>query len=141
MIKLIKINAIPIMIVVSVFIVFSCDPMDYKLKILNRTDSRICYEISEDSVLIENKIYNKDTWDGYRSVLSNDSTIIAYPVSDSWNYIKSESKNGKLNIFIFKYDSLVKYDWKTIVKTKNYIKYISLTKNELDSINWRIVIK
>ena len=141
MIKLIKMYIKPLMITTIILIVLSCDPMDYKLKIINNTGSKICYEITDDSILIENKIYNRDTWEGYRSILNNDSTILEYPVSDSWDYIKSESKNGKLNIFIFRYDSLVKYDWKSIVKTKNYIKYISLTKNELDSLDWRIIIK
>jgi hypothetical protein len=130
-----------LIVVVLIFIAISCDPMDYKLKIINTTNFDICYEISQDSFLNINKLYTRETWNQYCRISKLDSILKGYPVSDSWEYINSESKNGKLNLFIFKYDTLIKYDWKTIVDEKKYYSFICLSKRELDSIEWRIIIK
>ena len=119
-------------------VLISCDPIDYRLKLLNDSNQQVyCIhsfteELSEvDSTVAEpyNKIAIKP---------QEEYTIMANYMR--WeDEIERSSKDKKLRLYVFFQDTVKKHSWKEIIATKNYAKKYELTIPELEKTNWKII--
>ena len=50
----------------------------------------------------------------------------------------SRFPDKKLKIYLFNNDTLNKYSWKEIRESSNYLRRYDLSRQDLDSMNWRI---
>lgn len=123
-------------LIIIVIIFISCDYFDNRLKIKNNSNYAIAFDFSQDTIF--NSINN------VQAVLNNNIQPIgikyfSMPGSRrSWSNYINNSKNKKLNIFIFSVDTLYKfYNWNYIISNKLYKRY-EFTEDELDKMNWTI---
>lgn len=115
-----------------------CEPqIDDKLKIKNESDKIIVVVTSTDSMaktqnMVEYYFENQIESNSEKSILRR----------GSWDVEILRSYNNKLNVYLYDVDTLKKYqDMKIITKNDLHIKRYSLSKEDLEQTNWRIIFK
>lgn len=124
---------------------FSCQYGDNRLLLKNDSPHLISVAIaSPNGRIIQNSIqfYLRDTIGlGITKSFSEPSNS----QRNGWSIIIEESKEKKLNLFVFKFDTLYKYknQYKInqLVKENLFDTLLSYSESELDSMNWVISYK
>ncbi len=131
-----------------IYLFFSCDPADNKLKIINNLKTNLYFYYSKDTTLTDLKIVRN----GYYKNRTGDSTYIqsSYYINNldsvsvlkrgykSWNKFLNDNEN--LNIFYFIDTTVNKYSDSIIIKHNLYYKHKSYSKYELEKSNWKLII-
>lgn len=125
---------------IYIFLVVSfvaCDPIDYKLKIYNQSDSPVycIHSFKEELSLLDSTV--AEPYNG-KGITPNQHYIIMANYVTWEGEINKESPDGKLRMYIFKEDSVNKYSWKNLIEEKKYDKKYVLSISELEQINWVI---
>lgn len=139
-----------LLLVSLLFLIEACDITDdKKLKVYNDSkDTVFCLWAIENnfkaykySPLEQSKEYNgKDTilTKSNNILFPNDSSIFS-----SYNWVKeiNSSNSKKLNIFVFRYNTLRNKSWDDLKRDNSYDTKISVTVNELNNKKWEIHYK
>lgn len=120
-----------------ILIMTSCDYNDSRLVIQNNSKDTIVFDYALDTIPENRRLVEIDY------IL--EKKISPYKVeqqhirgiADFWGIIIEKSNNNKLNLFVFKRDDVINYDWDTIIIRRMYKRY-SLTEKELEDCNWII---
>jgi hypothetical protein len=135
-------------LVVVTIIIVGCDRYDTSLTITNRTKSAIIVEMCEDSIyksdLNDNRLDLDNTNGfGYKNYKINPNCHLEQlgVFNTTWKSIIDRSYNKKLNLYIFKWDSLIKYrSMDSLYFKKNY-KKLEITRDLLDSLHWIVEVE
>lgn len=108
------------------------------IKIVNRTDSYIAVEFSQDTV---SKNLNKVEYYIRKQIKPYDSLEFHGGIEPSpWQKFIVNSVNKKLNVFVYNADTLVKYmNMEQIRRNRLWVVEMSISQSELDSMKWVIV--
>ena len=139
------------LLLVFIIVAFSaCSKKHDEIKIVNKSDRDLLYEYSfslsdKPSQVDSVKYYIR----GSKEKVTNKTQII-FRVSDAFvdasfeTYIK-KSKKGYLELFVFNYDTMLKYKegYKIfyIIENKLYDQKLKLTTDTLNKLNWTLTIK
>jgi len=128
--------------ILLVVLLSSCayDPGDNRLVIVNRTNHEITL------------YWNSDTIPEYPSVNHTEVYLMSYSIKKglsesqpednaNWPKFVRNSMNGKLNLFVYDTDSLRSYNNIDSLNTKKMYKRLEYSLEELNRLNWEIVIK
>lgn len=116
------------------------DPGDSFLYIVNRTQADV-YIIGRKTELL-----SKDSkYDGQaflNSPLALDDTLeVAQSGPNGWKNIIKETQGGKIRLYVFSSDDLKVYKGNdTLIKKKKY-KMVTLSREDLDSLNWVVTLR
>lgn len=143
--KIIKKNTIIIIMIMLI----SCDPVDDRLQIVNKSQNTIFYLYSKSDRMFpplthikKYHIENGDSieYDIHNKVAPNSTKFIRILGKKVWeNYINTLCEDSTLRIFLFSKDTLEKYDWNYIEYNKMYLKKYYITVKYLEKQNWQIV--
>lgn len=119
----------------------SCDVHDDRLKVMNHSIEEITLSTGLDTVPGYPSV-NKSEYYLRTSLSPLDSRrLLKEGRSKAWSFFISESKNDKLNLFVYNIDTLRKYQSiDTLIKNRLYRRY-SFTEKELEKSDWEIVIE
>lgn len=133
-----------ILIISSVLFFISCDPMDDRLTIVNKTKDDIFYSLSTiDSVSINPlRIVNSADTVFFDSQIVLADSIYKHGLigPNEWEYfINRDCQDSTLRIFIFEKKLILNTPWDSIVAKQQYSKKYELTVKELEKLNWQVV--
>lgn len=132
--------------IILIIFLSACDPADNRLSIKNNANYPIYYTYSnKDSLTDSNRVYLfSDVNDLMRMDSSVYARIEAKSVSNAaltsyrWEGVANESKTGQIFFFFFPRDTLAKYNWEDIIKSKKYTGKAIYTIEDLNKIKWLI---
>lgn len=111
---------------------------DQRLLIVNNTTSNISFHYDSDTIPEFPSANHTDIY--LRDLLEiGDSIHLGTYNRKPWPEVIEASKNGKLNLFIYKIDSLKKYGIDTIIKRKIYTR-LEYSKEELEKQRWIVIV-
>jgi len=132
-------NIVLVSIILSLLLM-SCDYSDSKLMIKNHSKKTIAIQSNIDTIL--NSAYlGKVPYYETIKITPNDSAYQFLPGKDAWKWEARNSKNKKLNIFIFDLDTLRKYNDMEFIRINKKYKRYEFTEEELNKCNWTIKIR
>ncbi|MBL3656702.1 hypothetical protein [Fulvivirga sediminis] len=119
----------------------SCDYYDTRLWIKNSTDHEISYSTGLDITPNLSEV-NVTDYHFNNAIPPGGSENLVKPGSTKgWSFFIADSKNQKLNLFVYSIDSLRKYQSvDTLIKKHIYTKH-SFTEKELENMDWEVIIK
>jgi hypothetical protein len=132
-------------------LLYSCDPSDNRLKIINKSNSDVYAYISCDSLLTDFKLFRN----GYYKNNVGDST---YVISDefikrdtfmnipkfgrnAWERYVEDCPNRRLNLYVFDDTIIHTHTDAEISFLKLYRHHIGMTHSELEESNWTITLE
>lgn len=120
---------------------YSCDPHDGKLTLVNNSDNPIYYsvELCEDSIRAFPITYTEGIIDTLFSniILSKEEQSI--PIMDTWEYfINKTCKDSTLRIFFFSEELIRTAGKDSIMTYQLYSKKKKLNVKDLEKLNWRV---
>jgi hypothetical protein len=125
--------------IAALLILTGCDYSDSKLMIKNHSKKTIAIQPFEDTI-INSSILNKVPYYETIRIYPKDSTYQFLPGKDAWKWETRNSKNKKLNIFVFDLDTLRKYNDMEFIRLNKMYKRYEFTEKELNNSNWIIDI-
>lgn len=123
----------------STLLFTSCVEYDRRLKIINNTSHAINVEWEADF----NPTYPSINKTGYylaNPLFPNDTLDAVEDARDGWDRFFSNSKTGKLSIFIFNADTLKRYNSIDMLILNKMYKRLVFTKDQLEQIGWDVEI-
>lgn len=134
------------MLVLLFFSIEACDVMDKtKLKVYNNSrDTIFCFWTTESNFNIWKTSPLYDCIEKETSLLKknnyvlflNDSSVFS---NYDWEHEINSSKNKQLTLFFFKLKTLQERNWKELQKGVICDKKITLTYEDLEKLNWKVV--
>jgi len=122
------------------FLLLSCDYYDGRLEVINNGNHAIAVETFLDSIPIHSEI-KQDHYYVSNQILPNESKrLIELGSTRGWSSRINRSYNHKLNLFVFKIDSLKTYGIDSLLRMGHYDKYM-LSEGEMDKRNWKVVVE
>jgi len=125
------------------FILISCDDVDSKFCVLNRTNQNIYAYLTTDSSSEEARAFFIDNGKPnqklriYKEIKQHDS--VCFSIIGNWNQISNFDRDG--NIFIFSVDS-IEYDREQLkANSPQLITRYQITRNKLSQQAWHFEIK
>lgn len=139
--------SISLLIIILPFII-SCDVRDQRLIIKNSCNSTICFVITNKELDV---LFNHASFSLKGNLSQNRypqrEAHREYPEPGSisggykyWSYFVEESSDKKMRIYVYDEKTLRENDWENVIANKMYIKYIILSFDELEKLNWTIDI-
>lgn len=116
----------------------SCDFVDNRLIINNKSSRNIYVAFSEDSILSLNGNKTLMMSDEFIKAISK-KNIINNEGTKGWETQIERGLNKQLHVFILLEDTLKKYDPNDIIKLKKFEKRIDIRAKELEASNWEII--
>lgn len=118
----------------------SCEHYDGRLEIVNETAATIAAESYTDSIpnLVETNGARYYMEYGIRPA---EHRGLMRSGKNGWLFAIKGSKNNRLNLVIYDIDSIKKYNCMDSLIQKGIYNSFSFSEEELDSMNWKIVIK
>ncbi|WP_394677427.1 hypothetical protein [uncultured Sphingobacterium sp.] len=124
------------------FILISCDDVDSRFCVLNRTNQNIYAYLTTDSSSEEARAFFIDNGKPnqklriYKAIKQHDS--VCFSIIGNWNQISNFDRDG--NIFIFSVDS-IEYDKEQLkANSSQLIKRYQITRKKLNQQGWRLLI-
>jgi len=130
--------------------IYSCDPADDRLQIINDSDSDIyffydCNNNLDNLNITRNKVYpSLNSGDSLHLISSsfikkNSSRHIPKRLgNDAWIYYVKNCPNREISIYFFLDSTINYYSDNQIRNQKLYIKHVSMSLEELNKNNWTI---
>ncbi|WP_125932407.1 hypothetical protein [Hymenobacter glacialis] len=116
-----------------------CDYYDSRLRIINESSSAICIESYKDTIPKDHKTNHPEFYLGHQ-ILPGDTSAQTIPGKDAWIIEIQTNRNRRLNLFIYKIDTVRKYHDMALINKKRLFKQISLTQEQLEINNWTVKI-
>lgn len=131
----------PIPILLFIIVVTSCDVHDDRLKVLNLSDVNISLSTEKDTIP-EYPSVDKTEYHLRSALYPEEEKKLLYEGQrKGWSFFIADSKNEKLNLFVYNIDSMGKYkSIDTLIRKQIYTRY-SFTEQELDEMDWQVIIK
>jgi len=130
-------------------VISACDMVDDKLCVINESNNHIVLSIDKDS-LVENEIvYSVKVIESDQArsdtivfcvteIRPGQSKKIALPgIGNVWKRFVTDSEDETLNLFVFNRDTILQYDYETVIDSKMY-DLEQITLEELRKNNWTI---
>ena len=138
--KLVAMRSLLLMFFLCVFL-NSCDYNDHRLWIEKDTNQSISFSTDQDTIPQLSNV-NPTEYHFTNAVSPGESENFVKPGSTKgWSYFIANSKNERLNLFVYDIDSLKKYQSiDTLIRRQIYTRH-SFTEQELDKMDWKIVIE
>lgn len=135
-------------IVIITCLLYSCDPADNRLKIVNQSDTDIYFFYSCDSTLNDLNLFRSGHYQnsqGDSVYISSDHFIkegsfrnIPNRGFNAWtNYVKN-CNEGKIHLFFFTDSVVRKYSYNEIKAKKLFERHLIYTVDKLKKNNWII---
>lgn len=135
-------------LILLIFILSSCEYLDKRVIVRNRTNEPLYYFIfNRDSLLNLKEDFDDTTIRVYYTnylerIGVNDSLREGQlGAKDEWEKYVMRGDSQKLYVYIFNKDTLEKYDWRTIVENENYQKRYTYSFDFLKFNNWNIILR
>lgn len=138
-------------LVLSIICLASCDPIDRRLVITNKSkDTIICYIRNNDVFPLTMDITSKPlylrgniSWKRYfnEDFIAPNQNKFKEQIGDDegWiDYVK-QAKDQKLRMWVFKKKMFDTTEWKEIIERKLYDSKIDYDLDDLNGLNWNIV--
>lgn len=123
------------------FLLYSCDPGDGKLILINNSDNSVYYsvELCEDSIRVFPITYKEGKIDTLFSniIEAKEEKQVVAPM-DKWEYFINECKDSTLRIFFFSKELIRTAGKDSIMKHQIYSKRERLKVKDLEKLNWRV---
>ena len=116
----------------------SCLRFDTRLKIVNNSLENLNVDWDIDTIPTYPSINNTEFYLS-NPILPYDTLQAVEDAQDGWERYLKNSKTGKLNLFIYRTDTIKKYGINRVLTHKMY-KRLILSRQELDEFSWVIVI-
>ncbi|SFQ83397.1 hypothetical protein [Hymenobacter arizonensis] len=117
-----------------------CDYYDGRLKIVNKTPQVLAAEVCPDT-LPRSSCFNHPAFYQQARIRPDSTYSPLMPEANGWEKAIFRSQNNQLNLFVFRLDSLDKYQSiDTLIARKMY-RRLSRSKQQLINDNWRITIQ
>ncbi|PTS94217.1 hypothetical protein DBR11_23865 [Pedobacter sp. HMWF019] len=128
-------------LIILLFLISSCtwDPGDSILQVVNHTGHDVSIEWEKDSIP-SYPAFNKTEYYLENPTYNNDTLSAGESGRFGWKRFITQSKNKKVNLFVYKMDSLRKYNSIDYLNEKRIYKRYSYTKEELEKCNWIVII-
>jgi len=128
--------------ILLIFILLSCtyDPQDKRLLVINHTNSEIAIYWNADTIPEYPSISDTEVYLAYYSIKSSDSLWVPEDNANWPKYVEN-SYNNKLNLFIYRVDSIKKYKNIDTINARRIYKKMEYSAAELNRLNWRVVVK
>jgi len=117
----------------------SCEYYDDRLQIVNRTGEEIAIETYSDTIP-EFPSVGKTEFYWSTRILPDDTMKLTKHGKNGWEFAISKNRNKKLNLVVYRIDSLLRYKSIDTLKKRIYKRY-ELSKNELNDNNWRVILQ
>lgn len=134
-------------ILIAIVLFNSCEPVDNRLTIINRTGSKLYYFWQNDNLIqysdycVESLANHKLRKENTNFVLPNDSSKIIITEKKYWDwYLGVDSPDGKIRLYFIDSFLLDYYSFSNIIKNKKY-KRLQYSLKQLNDLNFKIVIK
>jgi len=121
------------------FLLLSCDYYDGRLEVINNGNHTIVVETFLDSIPIHSDIKQEAYYISNQIFPNESKRLIELGSTRGWSSRIKRSYNQKLNLFVFKIDSLKIYGIDSLIRMGLYDKYI-LSELELDKRKWKVVV-
>ena len=124
-----------------IFLTYSCDWDDNRLKIENNSPNPICYEIQTDSILKIPSVNDKGFYLDQKIMPGKTRTYYKAGKTRVWEDFIAKSESKMLYVFFFNYDTVKKNNWDTLRKYRKYLRMEYFSIDDLIRNNWRIKYK
>lgn len=125
----------------SIVSFLSCDYSDDRLKIINSSKKNIVVETYLDTIPDITKTNDTEYYLDHVIREAEKNRLIKVGSINGWPFQIINSKNNKLNLFVFVVDSIEKYHTiDSLIKRKIYTRY-EFSQKELENTNWTIILK
>lgn len=116
----------------------SCRQFDTRLKIVNNSLENLNVDWGIDTIPTYPSINNTEFYLS-NPILPYDTLRAVEDAQDGWERYLKNSKSGKLNLFIYRTDTIKKYGINRVLTNKMY-KRIILSKDKLEKLGWVVII-
>jgi hypothetical protein len=126
-------------------VLMSCDPkVDERGEIINNTNDTIYYVLEYKNTFTYNSPPTKNNELCYSCELflfpKKKSRIIGKALFTRWEGYFSNSKDGKIRIFIFNTKLLQNNKWDTLLKYQKCTKKLEYTFEEMEKNDWEVIV-
>ena len=124
----------------------SCDPIDKKLSLFNKSKSDIYYTISGSDKFMDLYLDDFETSNiqqnylNYIERLPSDSTTfpLRFGDNEAWERYINFRDDSLIRIVTFDLDSLKTISWKKIIKEKKFKRIYKYSISDLEKMNWKV---
>jgi hypothetical protein len=125
---------------VVTLITSGCDYYDFKLTVVNNSGTSISVQSVQDT-LLRIEAFNDDSYYLAAKIPTGTSRKLMKGGKNSWSGGIEYSTNKKLNLIVFKTDSLAKYKSVIYMLENKMFQQYSFSKTQLDEMEWKIEVK
>lgn len=121
---------------------YSCDPGDGKLILINNSDNTVYYsvELCEDSIKVFPITYKEDRIDTlFSSMIEPKEEQPVAAAMNKWEYFINKCKDSTLRIFFFSEDLIKTAGKDSILRNQLYSKKEKLKVKDLEKLDWRVI--
>ena len=129
-----------IMFVIFGLLTYSCDFVDSRLSVENRTAYSICVQDVADTHLLSSD-FNASAYYLERQIKPGDCQSLITVGRDGWIQTIENSLNHKLNLVIFNSDTVKKYNSIDELIARDLYVIMSFSKEKLEEAKWNVVIE
>lgn len=125
-----------------IILISSCayDPGDKRLEVINHIGSEIIVYWHSDTIPEYPSINDTEVYLRSYSIKSGDS--MGLPEHNAnWPLFVDNAQNKKLNLFVYAADTIKKYKNIDTVNSRKFYKRLEYSKEQLETINWRVEVK
>jgi len=126
--------------ILLLFLIFSCDVHDDRLKIVNRSNKAICFDDAIDTIPVVPSINKKEYFIAKRLEPGDTTNVIWEGMREGWIYYVSSAKDSTLSIFVFDYEEVLNNNWDSLRKNRKY-KRFDYRLSELNKSDWTVVVE
>jgi hypothetical protein len=119
----------------------SCDYYDDRLQIKNNSSKVICFDTQNDTFLSYPSINDKEFYLSEKILPGKTKAVALNGATDAWEQFIAHSHNRTMSLFIFDFDTVVKYNWDSIRKYGKYIKRYDLKVRDLKLNDWTVIFQ
>ncbi len=120
-------------------LLYSCDYYDRRPIVYNHQSSNICIELYNSDELDSNHLNHSDYYISNYIAPHDSSRFINMDGIKAWSEYIQSSQSKRLNVFVFQLDSIKEYGIEHVVFNGLY-DHLIFSEQELDNLNWKIVI-
>ena len=130
------------LIVVMILPGLSCERLSYpksSIGIVNNSNHTIEFYFAlggKGGIIYPDTILNSDLIPPFPSARAGETRYRDFGFSEE--KIFDEIPSDTLSIYIFHPDTLLKYNWKTVIKDYNILKRYDLSFEDLEQLNWQV---
>ena len=134
-------------LLMALITLLSCESVDSRLQVINRSKKTIFFHLSKDTILNMNSQFVNPNGDIIRTVdlvdvIPPDSSqkVSIIGVGNAWKrYVESNFPDSTLNLFIIDLNTLKQLPKENIITSNEALYRFELHVKDLEKLNWQIV--